>query len=142
MTNSSLTFINKLKEATHELHLIQEEMESNIKATKTESKENLEILKVTIEKIKIHLIKILESHIKNCDNEKIVDSFLLNIDKIKPFFEEVLDKLKTPSQIISDKIDIITLKIKLKSIYARIFISEQKNNISHVIEVNKEKLNY
>ncbi|APJ03673.1 hypothetical protein [Silvanigrella aquatica] len=149
MTDSSSPYISKLKEVTHELHLIQEEVESKIHANQTEYKEDLAKLKETIEKTKMHLKESLDSHIKNnesetisekTEREKVLDSLLIGIDTVKPFFEEILDILKTPSQTLKDNIDIMTLKIKLKSIYARIFIREQKNNIIHAIEVAKEKL--
>jgi hypothetical protein len=146
MTNLTSSFIEKLKEATRDLHTIQEEVESKIQSTQVGAEDALKELKTAIEKIKRHLTESLNSHSKSdekqithekSEKESVLDSLLLTI---KPFFEEVLDKLKTPSVTLSNVIDITSLKLKLASIYTCIFIREQKNKIIEKIESSKEKL--
>lgn len=140
MTNRTTSFIEKLKKEIRDLTTIQEEIESKIQSNQTEFEETLKELKTAIEKIKKHLIESLNVHTQSnekAEKETEFDSFLFTM---KPFFEEVLDKLKVSSLTLNNVIDITSLKLKLASIYTSIFIRKQKNKIIEKFEFSKEKL--
>ena len=143
MTNLSSTFIENLKSSTNDLILIQKEIEAKIAANKLRGEEDLKDLKKSLDTVKSHLQESIKNHEKideKINDDSFLDNLIKSIDNIKPYFEEVLNKLKMYSHNLSSAIDMAALEIKLSYIYKVIFLREQKDKIVHKAEEAKDNV--
>ncbi len=85
-------------------------------------------------------IKKHEDFSENIHSEHFLDSLLKKLDEIKPFFEDVLNKIKMYSHNLSSAIDITALELKLSYIYKVIFLRDKKDQVINKAEEIKEKI--
>lgn len=143
MTNLSSTFIEKLKNSTNDIISIQKEIEAKIAANKLSEEEDLKDLKKSLDTVKSHLLESIKNHEKGdekINNDSFLENLMKSLDNIKPFYEDVLNKLKMYSHNLSGAIDIAALEIKLFYIYKVIFLREQKDKIVHKAEEIKDSI--
>ncbi len=143
MTNLSSTFIEELKNSTNDLISIQKEIETKITENREIETENLNDLKKSLDNIQVQLqetIKTHEAFNENKHSEHILDSLIKKIDEVKPFFEDILNKIKMYSHNLSSAIDITALELKLSYIYKVIFLRDKKEQIINKAEEIKEEI--
>ena len=143
MTNLSSEFIEKLKNSTNELNSIQKDIENKIIENREIETENLNDLKKSLDNIQNKLqesIKKHENFNENIHSENFLDSLIKKLDEIKPFYEDVLNKIKMYSHNLSSAIDITALELKLSYIYKVIFLREKKEQLINKAQDIKEKL--
>ncbi len=132
-----------MKEGIQELDEIFKGLEEDSSKVRAEGQNFVSEFKTDVKNIKQQFEKIFLDYTeedKKEENIKTVEKKIENsLQEIKPFIEKLIHEIKEPQPELSDVVDIASLKMKLASLYAKVFVKKKVSEAIHKIkEINNK----